>query len=489
MSFLTTLLIFILVVSFLVFIHELGHFIAAKLVGIKVEEFSIGMGPKIFGFQHRDQGTLFSVRILPIGGYVKLYGEGDYDLIDEGSYAAKPPIARLFVLFAGVFMNFIFAVGYFYLQGFLIDFNYRSIDFVDSKSNAWFGKEYTDRLLVLDFLENSPLIGKVDRFDILVKVNDKEYTDIIDLQKILISNSEQEVKLTFVSYNSSNEKEIFVKIPKINKNLISSYNSPLVTIKTIKDDSPLKNKVQELDTILNLNQTEYQFTEFGKLIADSRGKTIEFLIYRDSTQEYFNVRIDVPNRDYPLGITYFPSVGLEYILGVGGRGISLIEFEGVSKIWSGFGHALNQIQLFLSAMQYLIELSFKSKTPAPLVDNVTGVVGIFHILDQMIALLGVWGILELLVIFSINLVIVNLLPIPALDGGHILFTFIELVSNRRLSTNLYNKITFFGFVFLLSLMLFITFLDLIRFTDLRNFVCNQNINIPFVCELKYYTNR
>lgn len=482
MSFFTTLLIFILIISFLVFIHELGHFLAAKFVGIKVEEFAIGMGPKIFGFNFLN--TDFNLRLLPIGGYVKLYGEGDYDLIDKDSYAGKPPLHRLLVLFGGVLMNFLFVVMFFYIKGFFVDFNYRNINVINNQTSVWFGEELPQRIIVLDFLNDSVLKDKVSKFDILIKIDDKQYQDIDDLQKILISKSNTDVKLTFIPYDSNIEKEVFIKVPKVNKNLIGVNNSSLVTVRTIKEDSPLFGKINELDTILKINGQDYDIKNFTSIISKLKGQEVEFLVYRESSPEEFTVKLSIPDKQYPLGISYMPSIGLEYLIGVDIGIVSLNKFDGISKITAGFAQTLNLTKQFFLIMQHLLERSFKLGNPAPVVDNMAGVIGLFQILELMISLLGFWGVLELMAVLSLNLVIFNLLPIPALDGGHILFTFIELILGKRLNTDLYNKITFLGFVFLLILMIFVTFLDLVRFTPLRNFVCNESFNLPFVCELK-----
>lgn len=111
----------ILAFSILVIIHEFGHFILAKLNGVKVEEFAIGMGPKLFGVRGKE--TLYAFRLIPIGGYVKMLGE-EGDSEDERSFSNKSPLRRLSIVAAGPIMNFILAIVLFavvgYLKGFLI---------------------------------------------------------------------------------------------------------------------------------------------------------------------------------------------------------------------------------------------------------------------------------------------------------------------------------------------------------------------------------
>ena len=93
--------------SLIIIVHELGHFMLAKLNGIKVLEFSIGMGPKIYSYQGKE--TKYSIGLLPIGGYVNMLGEGE-ESDEEGSFSSKHPLRRLSVVLAGAFMNFVLAM-------------------------------------------------------------------------------------------------------------------------------------------------------------------------------------------------------------------------------------------------------------------------------------------------------------------------------------------------------------------------------------------
>lgn len=107
-----TLITLLLILSLVVFVHELGHFAAAKICGVTVYEFAIGMGPKILSKEKN--GTLYSLRALPIGGFVRMKGEDAVEELDEeeweGSFKSKPALARMFILLAGIFMNFILAL-------------------------------------------------------------------------------------------------------------------------------------------------------------------------------------------------------------------------------------------------------------------------------------------------------------------------------------------------------------------------------------------
>lgn len=119
--------------SLLVIVHELGHFVMAKVNGIKVEEFSIGMGPEVFS--HKGKETQYSLRLLPIGGFVKMMGEEEV-VEDERSFSSKSPLRRISVILAGAFMNIVFAILIFAIYFSNIGFSKNIVDTVIDNSPA-----------------------------------------------------------------------------------------------------------------------------------------------------------------------------------------------------------------------------------------------------------------------------------------------------------------------------------------------------------------
>ena len=128
LSILITIAIFIVVIGVVVFVHELGHFIAAKTTGMKVEEFALGMGPKIWSIKRGE--TEYMLKIFPIGGYVKILGEEEQVKSDE-SFSEKSVGERMFVAFAGVMMNFLLAVALFFIVLIARDFTYAGIPYYE----------------------------------------------------------------------------------------------------------------------------------------------------------------------------------------------------------------------------------------------------------------------------------------------------------------------------------------------------------------------
>ncbi len=388
--FIITLVVFILLIGILVLVHEWGHYKAARAVGIKVEEFAIGMGPKIWGWR-RDEID-FNLRLLPIGGYVKMYGEGDYDIKSPDSFAGKAPSLRLIVLLAGVSMNFLLAVGLFYVQGVHQNFQFRNIEgLFNGEFKPWFGEKTDPKIAIREVSSTSPLNGKIKDYDIVTKVNGNDYNSI-DFVKIIEEYKGRELKLDVVGYASSDVRQVTV-IP----------------------------------------------------------------------------RTEVPAGEGPLGI----KIGL----------ISFTEFKGVGKYAAGFGQAANTVQNFVFSLKQIFSLSVQQSTIVPVADSFGGAISIFEVLSKIIIVFGFWGVLELAALFSINLAVFNILPIPALDGGHVFFTLGELIFRRKLPTSVYNYLTLGGFILLIGFMLVVTGLDLVKHTNVRNLFCTDTYQVKFVCDL------
>jgi regulator of sigma E protease len=480
-SFIITLLIFVFVIGILVFVHELGHYLAAKKVGIKVEEFAIGMGPKIWGFRRGE--TEYNLRVLPIGGFVKMLGEGDYDLTSSDSFGGKKPSRRLIVLFAGVFMNFLLAILLFYVQGVNQDFKYRNIEGVFKEEyRPWFGEKSSAILTIRDIGKDSPLKDKASTFDLITKINGEKYT-VDQVSQKLIENSGKEVNLTVMGYASSVEKDVKVSVPDINERFVGKDNTPLIVIQGFTKDSPLLGKAEVYDVIKEVNGESYNSTEFRKLIESNKGKEVTFTFMDVDGENEYKTTVKLPDTERPLGVVLSYSNSIDGLFGISTGQLSLIEFKNGAQAYAGIGQAFNTIQNFGFSLGQLFGQAFEQGSATPVVDNVGGAIGIFDILSKITILFGFWGVLELMALFSINLAVLNILPIPALDGGHVFFTLIELVTRRKLNANFYNYLTLAGFLVLMTFMLSVTALDLVKYTPVRSLLCEDGRNAPFVCEV------
>lgn len=323
----------IFVFLLVVLLHELGHFTIAKLVGIKVNEFAIGMGPKLI--QKIKGDTQYTLRLLPIGGYVKMEGE-DENSDDPRSFSKVSPLSRIAVVAAGAIMNFVLAI----------------------------------------------------------------------------------VVLSIVAY---------------------SVGTPTTTIGEIIQDSPAEySGVLVNDKITSINNIEIDsWNKLSKTISDSSAEDdLAILISRGNEEVKINIKPIKEDGRTMIGI--------------------------VPKYEKSFASALkggvNDTLLFLSLMVDFIKSVFQGNIST---GDLSGPVGVISEIGRA-ANTGILNLLYLLGFISVNLGFFNLLPIPALDGSRIVFLIIELFRGKPIDPDKESFIHFVGFVLLISLMLIVTYKDLIK---------------------------
>ncbi len=325
----------------LVFFHEFGHFITAKLVGMRVDEFAIGFGPKLFSKKHGE--TLYSLRVIPLGGFNKIAGMDPDDEQDVDSFNAKPIWQRIVVIIAGSFMNFILPIILFFIV------------FVTSGIDKPAPQPYIGTVIA----EKPAAAAGLQSGDLVVKINETP-----------INNWQQ-----------------FVAI--IQKN---PGNKLLVTVKRDM-------KLQSL-----------QITpEFDK----EAGRGIIGVI--------------------PRIINYKPGV-----------------FEAIGlSIKQTYSITVNMIVGLIQMITGRIAA------------EVAGPIGVAQMAGQ-VAQLGLIPLLQFAAFLSINLGLINLLPVPVLDGGHVVTLAVEAVRGKPLSREKIQFIQMIGFTLLILLMLAATFKDIIR---------------------------
>lgn len=342
---------FLLVLSFLVFFHELGHFLAARYFGVKVHVFSIGFGKQLFSKEFK--GTTWQFALIPLGGYVKMKGQDDTKpgLQEEGddSYNTKQPWQRIIILFAGPFANFLLAAILYFA------------------------------IAIMGATELAPNIGKV-----------------------------------------------------------------------IKDSPAQKAGLQVGDEIIRINNHKIKkWDEIGQVIQASQG-ALKFYLLRDGKTQAKTIRPKVSDTQN-------------------------IFKEQIKKRMIGIAPALKPITVhhsFSSALNYAYEKTILSskmifqgiqKLIQGIIPSseVGGVITIGKVISDasessIIALFAITALI------SVNLGVLNLLPIPALDGGHIMFNLYEMITRQKPSEKVFMALTIAGWVILGSLMLLGIYNDINR---------------------------
>ncbi len=341
----------------LIVIHELGHFLVAKIFGVRVDEFGIGIPPKIFGKKIGE--TIYSLNLIPIGAFVRLYGE-DEKIEDPRSFSEKPIWQKLLILAAGVISFWVVA------------------------------------FILLSIMAGMGMPGVVDDDDHLVA----------DPQVLIVG--------------------------------------------IVKESPAYLAGIKEEDVILEIEGEEMSQAKQVQEIIKERSE-VALLIERKGELKELSV-----------------SLGEESVLGVELLRVGTKKYSWHQAPVQGFlmtGRTTEAIVRGLSDALYRLV----ARKPMPDEFEVVGPIGIgvlaFQFLDQ-----GLFDYLWLMVLIAISLAIFNLLPIPALDGGRILFLLIEKVKGRPVDPKLEKKLITFSFVLLLGLFAIVTFRDIIRIEFISNLI-------------------
>ncbi len=204
-----TIIIFFIVLGILVFVHELGHFYSARKLGVGVEEFGFGFPPKIFGI--KKNGVLYSLNLIPIGGFVKIKGESGDNEVDSDSFINAPIWKRVIILFAGVFMNFILAFV-------LISIGFGIGIPTSLSGNYNHAKVRDQKIQVISVYPNSPAEKSgIKLGDYIVSLDDKTFSGSVDLTNYIENNQDTEIKI--LVDNSNTQKILTLKPEQIDSSL------------------------------------------------------------------------------------------------------------------------------------------------------------------------------------------------------------------------------------------------------------------------------
>jgi regulator of sigma E protease len=350
-----------LILSFLIFFHELGHFLAAKFFGVYVEVFSIGFGKRVYTKKIGD--TQWSISAIPLGGYVKMKGQDDTDPLaksyDEDSYNSKKPWQRIIILLSGPFANFFVA--------FLLYFSASQI--------------------------GTPLS-------------------------------------TLFNY--------------------THYISPIIG--NFSEDSPAKMAgLKEGDKILQIDNSQIKsWEDIGKTIQKG-GDSLHFRVLRENGALLdFDIKPIVKKVKNRFGETISRK-----IIGIVPKiDIKILNFSPIEGLVFAWNETIHASTLIFQSVKKLI-------TGAVPANQLGGVVSIMDVTAKA-SQAGILPLLFFTALISVNLGVLNLLPIPALDGGHIMFNLYEIISGRPPNEEIMYRLTLFGWAILIFMMLLGLYNDIHR---------------------------
>lgn len=445
-----TLILTIIVLGVLVFVHELGHFVTAKWAGVGVPRFSIGLGPRVVGVKVGE--TDYCISAIPFGGYVKMTGmEGEeaFEGLEggevEGGEAATAPEKRfenksltwrLAILSAGVAMNF--------LLGWVIYVSlawHDGIPTVDGTAVA-----AVDSTILAAHPELASLPGET-----IAAVEGRSVSNWQQLADALLEDDGGELEIALASGGT-------LTLPaSADREQVMGAMVPLVpaVIDEVQEDSPAaRGGIQPGDRILSIDGIETpSFDRLSEVVQARPDQILPVVVRRavdgESRELTLTVETGVEKAPRPTD-GRFIDVG---VLGVGAK-IERIRLSPIESVVTGTRAAGRASMLILSGLHDIATggVSLKAVGGPVAIGQLTG-----HFARQ-----GMSSLLGWVALFSINLAILNLLPIPVLDGGHILFLGVEALRRRPLSATQKLRLSQVGLAFLVLLMAWAFTADILR---------------------------
>ena len=425
------ILIAILIFSVIIIFHELGHFILAKRNGIKVTEFSLGMGPRLLSTQKGE--TRYSLKLFPIGGSCMMVGEDDDD-DSEGSFNKASVWARISVVAAGPIFNFILA----FVFAMIIT------------SVAGY-----DPARVLQVEENSPAAkAGLQEGDIITEFQGRNIVLGRDLDSYMMLHGLEDEDITLTYKRDGKEKEVSFEAYSEEKYMLGfSYvptpdSEPEIT-QVVLNGAMMEAGVQAGDIIREINgeaiETSQEIQEYWEK-NPLDGSEISLGIERDGEVQTLSLKPQM-TKQIDTGFVYNLYREKTNFLGVLRYSTSEVRY------W---------ISNTIESLMMLIKGQFS-------VNDLSGPVGIIDVIGDSYeeakeeGTVMVWlQMLYWAILLSANLGVMNLLPIPALDGGRLVFLAVEAVRKKKLDPNVEGMIHFAGFVLLMLLMVFVMFNDFRR---------------------------
>ena len=413
------ILIAVIIFSAIILFHEFGHFLFAKLNGIGVTEFSLGMGPRLFSFQKGE--TRYSLKLLPIGGSCAMVGEDTDEEDLPGSFNAASVGGRISVVAAGPVFNFILA-------------------FVPAE--------------VVEVESGSPVAeAGLEKGDVITEYDGYHVDLAKDLYVYMYLNDLKEGDTVTMTVKRDGETRTITYTPDVSVRYLLGFNrsdASSMTVESLIDGMPLQEAgLQAGDTITAINGTE---------IADGEAYDA-YLEEHPLSNEPVEITYDRDGLDYTATITpreyLTPQLGFSYNLGY-------TKTSGLQVLKYGALEIKYMVRTTLLSLKELVtgQLGFQNLSgPVGVVDAI----GTTYEQSKREGALMLWiNMLNMAVLLSASLGVMNLLPLPALDGGRLVFLIIEAIRRKPINREIEGRIHFAGLMLLMALMVVVMYNDILK---------------------------
>ena len=452
----TTVVSFIVVIGILILIHELGHFAVARWVGVGVERFSIGFGPVLFRWRGRE--TEYCLSVIPMGGYVKMMGEenplegGDTVPYDPAkAFALKPLWARFLIVFAGPGMNFVLAAVIFMIV------------------LATVGRPVWPAVIGRVTPGGPAASAGLRTGDTVVRVDTGRVSYWEDLERAVAASSGRPLHLTIVRGGTQEQATVTPRLTEVRDPIFKEARNswelgagPQLTpqIGSVNPGAPAdKAGVRAGDLVVAVaGQPVFTPEELMESIQKRAGQTFDVTVEREGR------RLDLPVT--ASTVKEKSATGRELEVGRIGVGIvtKTVNYQPYSPptaVWYGVVKTWDMTALTAKGLWKIVSRQIDSS-------NIGGPIQIASEAGRQ-AKEGPASLALFTAIISVNLALLNLLPVPMLDGGHLFFFVIEAIIGRPLSLRKREAAQQLGFVLLMLLMVYALYNDLVRIDAFRFF--------------------
>jgi regulator of sigma E protease len=420
----------VILLGVMILIHELGHYLAARLVGVKVETFSFGFGPRLVGLKRGE--TDFRISAVPFGGYVRMLGEqpGDEPSTDPRSFQAKPRWQRALIVVAGPLMNIVLAIVIvtgLYMHG--------------------FPKEVTSSDPVVTSLEPDSAAAKagLQPGDRIIQINNRKdptWTDLLTQEAL---NANHPLRIVV---DRNGRKLNFTVTPRMDVKQgvgVAGWRGDVQIGQVVKGSPAEAAGLRPGDLLIKVNgQPVASAATVQQTVIQSRGKPVQVTVMRGGRIQ------DLSVSPVASGDSKMPwRIGIAFRMPV-------------EMVKLGFGPALQEsvrlnvqnATLIFQVLGSIVERRVSPKTLA-------GPIGMAKMSSEA-AHEGPSSFFGWMALVSLNLAIFNLLPIPILDGGTLLMLVIEMLTQREMSMQVKETVFKLGFVFLMMIVVFVIYNDISR---------------------------